>query len=175
MKYLVYFIFVYFVTFDVLGGQEGYPFQDSSFEQFFQQEAIEREVVRWVSIDYSSRKSQLWGLDPDVSRRAGSKLHYLIEITREADEIIDQICGEIIGFDCWPVVNNFYFTDIEYLVIDWSVSSYQIRQDVGEPQIRQDDREPIGIDMASFSDTFQRLVQITREKDSIIKNYREDL
>ena len=94
------------------------------------------------------------GIDnPDIIR--------LFEITNEADQILKESCG-VFDTYCLPYINNLWFSDIEYSVLEWASISYDERQSEGEPE---------GMEESNVSEPLQRLIEITKEKDQIITDW----
>ena len=136
----------------------------------YQQIAIESHFIRRAAISHSQREEPFYGSLPkdiQASLQDDDELHYLLDLTDQADKIIDDICGgrQSFHYKCFPMLNVIWLSDIEHIIIEWAYSSYNTRQKIGEPA---------DINTADLFENFQKLVDITREKDQMIKEWYKE-
>ena len=91
-------------------------------------------------------------------------LNRLLELTEEADQLVEDICGTT-EFWCLSIPSRFFYSQIETDVANWGATAYSIRRNTGEPE---------NMHLFIFNDNIQRLIENTRERDRILSELLEE-
>ena len=137
-----------------------------------QQIKIELYIIREAATSHNQREQLSWitlleleGIE--INTQVSNELQHLLNLTGQSDKLIDEICSDAqnLHYKCFPILGRIWLSNIELTIIYWADSSYSIRQKL---------EEPVGINTSNLSKKFQQLVNITREKDRIIREWYEE-
>lgn len=127
-------------------------------------------VIRQAMASYSEKKEDSI-IPPDMTSEniRSSEVLRLLEVSDEVDAIISNLC---VWGRC-TLFHRFVFSNREHVIIQWASGHYHDRQNEGEPEEIDAFAEIDETDLSARS--FQRLIELTREKDQIIEGWRRGL